>query len=71
MITFKKDTSLTIVTEFDEEAGNIVAEEVDTFKAGELVDAEIINDDGGNYVDLQFGDGTVALTVQRDCFDVV
>ena len=77
MIAFKTDTELTIVTEFDEATDNIVGEEKDVFKAGELVDAEIlateILPDGktSEFVDLQFGDGSVAFSVQRACFYVL
>jgi hypothetical protein len=70
MITFKNDTELTIITEFDEENDNIAGEETELFKAGEPVDAYIISN-GGEYVDLEFGSGGVALTVQRDCFTII
>ncbi len=69
MIRFNQDTELTLITDYDEENDNITGEETEVFKAGEPVDAEIIAwINGGEYVDLQFGDGSVALTVQRDCF---
>jgi len=77
MITFKTDTELTIVTEFDEATDNIIGEEKDIFKAGELVDADIlateILPDGkvSEFVDLQFGDGSMAFGVQRASFDVL
>ncbi len=77
MIAFKKDTELIVVTEFDETTDNITGEEKDTFKAGEPVDAEIlateILPDGkvSEFVDLQFGDGSVAFGVQRASFDVL
>ena len=72
MIKFKEDTTLTIVEEFDALNDNIVSEVEETFKAGELVDAEIIDFQGSNtsaYVDLQFGDGSVALCVCRYSFE--
>jgi hypothetical protein len=67
MIKFKSDTELAIVESF-EEANDIIAEQgAEVFKAGELVDAEIVGD-MGMFVDLQFPDGSLALGVQRDCF---
>ena len=74
MISFKTDTQLELVTSFDEKTDTITGEETETFKAGEPVDADIINEEetkGETFVDLQFGDGSVALGVQRDCFDIL
>lgn len=70
MITFKENITLTIVDGFDEETDNITSETIETFKAGEKVDADIVSENG-NYVDIQFGDGGVAMGVQRTSFDVV
>ena len=70
MITFKENAELSVVVEFDEEADNIVEEQTEVFLAGEPVDAEIV-DEMGDYVDLQFGDGTVALGVLRSLFEVI
>ena len=70
MIKFKQDTELTVVEGFDEETDNITDESLETFKAGELVDANII-DENGEHVNLEFGNGGVAFTVQRSCFDVI
>ena len=71
MISFKQDTQLTVVEEFDEATDNIVDESHPTFKAGEYVDAQIVSEEG-NYVDLQFGDtGGVAFGVHRDSFEVL
>ena len=71
MIKFKKETTLTVVNEYDEENDNIVDENEETFKAGELVDGDICDDDSDGYVNIQFGDGGVAFGVQRKCFTVV
>jgi len=70
MITFKTDTELTLVTEFDKNFDNISGEETVLFEADELVDGDIIEEEG-DYVTLQFGDGSVAFSVQRDCFNVM
>ena len=54
MITFKKDTELEIVDSFNEETDNIDESHKKTFKAGELIDAEIVSE-RGEYVDIYFG----------------
>ena len=74
MITFKKDTTLTVITDFDESNDNILDESENTFVAGEPVDATIINEEvqkGEAYVDLQFGDGSMALGVLRENFEIL
>ena len=71
MIKFKQDTSLTVIDEFDEEKDNIVGEYEQTFNEGQEVDASIYNVDSADYVDLQFGDGSIALGVLRSSFEVV
>jgi hypothetical protein len=74
MIKFKFDTELEIVESFDEANDTIAAQGTEVFKAGELFDAEIVNSYGvgqTEFVDLQFPDGSMALTVQRDSFEVV
>ena len=74
MITFKNDTELCLVTDFDEATDTITGEETETFKAGEPVDADIIDETEEKaemFVSLQFGDGSVAFGVERECFTVV
>jgi len=71
MITFRNDTELTLVTDFDEKTDTITGDEVILCKANELIDADIVSL-AGDFVDLQFGyKGGVAFGVQRACFDVV
>jgi len=70
MIKFKIDTTLQVITEFDEKTDNITEECEEYFKKGELVDADIYEEDGDN-VSIQFGDGSVAMGIQRSCFEVV
>ena len=70
MIRFRSDTTLQVVTEFDEETDNIVDEVEEHFKAGEKAEADIFSEDG-EYADLQFGDGSVAVGVNKDCFEVI
>jgi hypothetical protein len=71
MIKFKSNTELNLVTDFDEKTDTVVDKGFETFLVGEPVDAEIFNDDGSQFVDLQFADGSVALSVQRDWFEVI
>ncbi len=70
MIIFKQDTQLEIVIRFDEKRDVIAEQSTETFKAGEKVDAEIIATNG-EFVDLQYGDGTVSLGVLRSSFEVL
>lgn len=71
MIKFKQDTTLQVIEGYDEENDNITEESENTFKKGELIDADIYNDDKTGYVDIQFGDGSVSTGVQKSCFEVV
>jgi hypothetical protein len=70
MIAFKQQTTLTIVEEFNEKRDEVVAESIETFKAGEPVDASIIAEDGP-FVELEFGNGGVAFAVERESFDIL
>lgn len=74
MIKFKSDTELAIVTDYDEKTDTLTGETTEVFKAGGLYDAEIVDKvetKGDMFVNLQFPDGSLALGVQRDCFEVV
>lgn len=45
---------------------------IERFKAGEIVDFDIIaENDEGTHVDIQFGDGDVALTIDRTWFEEI
>lgn len=70
MISFKKDTELYIVDEYDFDADTIRESHTEIFKAGEPVDANIVDEDG-LYVQLEFANGSQAFTVLRECFDVL
>ena len=70
MIAFKQQTTLTIVEEFNEARDEVVAESIETFKAGERVDANILDEDGP-FVSLEFGNGGVAFAVDRESFDIL
>lgn len=45
----------------------------ETAKAGEIEEVDILNDEdeGGDSVDMQFGNGSVAYGVPRDSFDII
>lgn len=70
MITFKQNTTLQIIEEFDEKHDEIIAQSEETFKAGEQVDASITTQNGP-FCELQFADGCVAFAVERDSFTVL
>ena len=70
MIAFKNDCELFIVDQYDEATDTIVENRIELFKAGEPVDAEIVAEEG-HFVQLKFGNGSQAFTVQRECFDVL
>ncbi len=70
MITFKNDTELNVVSDYDYAADMIKEPSNETFRKGEPVDAEVIEHVGA-FVTLQFGDGSVAFGVRRDCFEIV
>ena len=69
MITFKQNTTIVIVENFDE-----ISEETDTstetFKAGEKYDGDIVSQDG-NICDIQFADGSLAFGIMRNSFDII
>jgi len=70
-IKFKEDCELEVVETYDE-----VLDEVDssmeTFKAGEIVEIDIFGrDEEANTVDIQFGDGDVALSLSCDWFEEI
>jgi len=68
MIRFKEEITIVVVTDFDEATENINEEHEVIFKAHEPVDADIYREDETDYVDIQFGNGSIALSVQRECF---
>lgn len=70
-IKFTKDTELIVVDEYNEETHNIVSESREVFKAGEAHEVDLINGETPLYCDIQFGDGSVANGVLRECFEIV
>jgi len=70
MIRFRTETTLQVVTGFDEETDNVIDEVEQTFKKGEKADGDIFNEEGDT-ADIQFADGSVAFGVLKDSFQVV
>ena len=70
MIAFKQQITLTVIEEFNETHDEIVAESQETFQANERVDADIIDEDGP-FVTLEFGNGGITLTVERESFNIL
>lgn len=69
MIAFKQDVTLTVVESFDEKTEKV--EEVEeTFKAGEFVDGDIVDEEDGK-CQIEFGDGSQTYGVPRETFDVL
>jgi hypothetical protein len=70
MIKFTRDITLHVVENFDEELDEEISGFDETFRMGEKSDADIwekFND----IVSIQFGDGSVAFGVPKDCFETV
>ena len=71
MIKFNQEITLNIIEDFDEENDMITQECQETFKPGEIADADIYTFSDDGTVDLQFADGSVALSVPENCFEVI
>lgn len=70
MIKFKTDCILNVVENFDEDADVITEEFQETFKINEEIDVDIISDNG-NSIDIQFGDGSVALGIDKSFIEII
>ena len=69
MIKFKRNIELTIVTGYDEESDNITDETTILFLKGEIIDGDVIDEDG-DYCDIEFSNG-VAFGVSKTAFKIV
>ncbi len=68
---FVGNCDLEVWSDYNDEA-DCGEKSIERFKAGEIVDFDIINEnDEGTHVDIQFGDGDVALTIDRTWFEEV
>lgn len=70
-IKFLEDVTLSIVEGYDEGTDTIIGDtEDEMFHAGEVIDVEFFSE-SDDYTGIQFGDGSVALGVQRSLFEIV
>lgn len=69
MIRFRTKTTLQVIENYDEK-NEVVDDTEVAFNQGEEKDADIFSDDGDR-VDIQFGDGSVALGVLKDDIEVM
>ena len=71
-IYFKEDTELEVITEYNEATDNIADSHKTVFKAGERIpDVQILESDSPEWADIQFANGDLALTIQREYFEEV
>lgn len=68
IIKFTEQVELEVVNTFDEETEEVDSD-TEVFKAGEEVEVDITDYKKG-YVDMQFGDGSVAFSVPL-CWEVI
>ena len=67
MIRFTRETTATVVINFDEETEK-VDDMVETFKEGEEFDADIVDEnEKHNTYNIQFGDGSMIYNLPKDC----
>jgi len=73
MLRFRTKTTLNVIEGFDEKNDEITEQCEQTFKQGEKVDADIYYEEreADGTVDIQFGDGSVALGVPKDAIQVM
>ena len=68
-IRWLDEIDLTVVTDFDEK-NEIADEGFEIVEKGEVNEVDIL-DDSGEAVDMQFGNGSVAFGVSKECFTVI
>lgn len=73
MLRFRTKTTLNVVEGFDEKSDTVTEQCDETFKAGEVVDADVYYEEGDSSgtVDIQFADGSIAQGVPRDCIQIM
>jgi hypothetical protein len=68
-IKFLKDCGFTITEGYDEK--NDIPIEVDEdFKKGEVFDGDLV-DDEGEYINFQFGDGSMVYGLKKELYEVI
>jgi hypothetical protein len=70
MIRFRTETTLQVVEDYDSKHDEITEDTEETFKQGEVVDADVYSEDD-HYADIQFANGSVATSVPKDSFEIV
>ncbi len=68
-IRWSIDIELNVIDYIDEDT-NAPVESTDTIKTGEIDEVEIV-EDAGDCVDMQFGEGSMALSVMKKWYEVV
>ncbi len=68
MIKFLSDFCVFVIEHFDTETETACGVD-DCFKAGAIVQADIIHEQDG-YCEIQFGDGCVCFDVPRTAFEI-
>lgn len=72
-ITFKEDVQLEIVESYDEETDETESS-IEGFKAGEVYDVDILNEEEngevGDFVNIQFGDGSCCYGVPKQYLEI-
>lgn len=74
MIKFNTNVELEVIENFDEKNDRILDSSMEVFRAGQVVDADLLNEDfhkGDEYVDIQFSNGNLALGVDKTLFEVI
>ena len=71
MLRFRSRTAVQVIEGFDEKTDAITNQYEEIFEQGEKVDADIYYEerDGNGTVDIQFGDGSIAMGVPKDCIE--
>ena len=69
IIKFKHPTELEVVETYNEAADHWETSN-ETFTVGEVVEVDLL-DQTAESADFQFGDGSVAFAVPKDCYEVM
>jgi hypothetical protein len=73
LITFKQDVTLETVESYDEET-DTEETSIEFFKAGEVHDIDILNEDEngevGEFVSIQFGDGSCCYGISKEFIEI-
>lgn len=70
MLKFNEETTLNIIESFDEENDEISSQSTETFSKDEIIDADIY-EYNENTINIQFGDGSVAIGVDKNIIEEI